>query len=70
MKKIENEKSKREEESDEIKELRKLELEKIRLLKEEQEKLNKNKKLNSQDNIKFEYNIMQKNQKISQFNAE
>ena len=57
MKRIENEKSKREEESDEIKELRKLELEKIRLLKEEQEKLKKNKKLNSQDNIKFEYNI-------------
>ena len=55
MKKIEIDKNKKEE-PDEIKELRKLELERIRLLKEEEE-LKKNKKRGNQEEIKYVYNL-------------
>ena len=56
MKKIEEDKSKVEE-SEEIKELRKLKLEKIKFLKEEEDRLNETKKLIIQNNSKLEYNI-------------
>ena len=56
MKKIEEDKSKVEE-SEEIKELRRLKLEKIKFLKEEEDRLNETKKLIIQNNSKLEYNI-------------
>ena len=56
MKKIEEDKSKVKE-SEEIKELRRLKLEKIKFLKEEEDRLNETKKLIIQNNSKLEYNI-------------
>ena len=56
MKKIEEDKSKVEE-SEEIKELRRLKLEKIKFLKEEEDRINETKKLIIQNNSKLEYNI-------------
>ena len=56
MKKIEEDKSKVEE-SEEIKELRRLKLEKIKFLKEEEDRLNETKRMIIQNNSKLEYNI-------------
>ena len=56
MQRLEEDKSKMEE-SEEIKELRKLKLEKIKFLKDEEDRLNEAKKLIIQSNSKMEYNI-------------
>ena len=56
MQRLEEDKSKMEE-SEEIKELRKLKLEKIKFLKDEEDRLNEAKKLIIQSNSKMDYNI-------------